>query len=377
MLIYTINLGIVMLFSFLAEYYKDKGKGLKKDGTKLPLIQFTMIAILSLSLISGLRFFVGTDYLIYVAMYADVRAHGLFTPTLDSIEIGYRVISWLFGQVFVSPFAFLFAVAVFTQVGMIMCLRRHAEIFWLACTLYILIMMYYSTFNIIRQTIACVIIFVGHRYIVSGNFKKYLLVILIAFLFHSSSLIMIPVYFLAKSDAWSKRITICFFATLLLWILYPYWAPTVMGVLSDSNYGSYADTMAKGESGANLVRLGVTFAPAFVGFIFRKRLVEKFPEMNIAINMTALKFFIMIFSMKDIYFARMAVFMQVYVYLLLPGVVNIFEDKKTRFFFAAMFVALFGIYHYILLPSEGGVIPYQTIFEVPWDWSVTDRMVIW
>lgn len=377
MIIYSVNLGIVTLFSFLSEYYREKSRGLKNDGTKLPLIQFTFIVMLSLTLISGLRFFVGTDYLIYVAMYADIRAHGLMVQSLGSIEVGYRFISWLFGQVFVSPFAFLFVVALFTQVGMIMCLRRHAEIFWMSCVLYIMIMTYYSTFNIIRQTIAATIVFIGHRYIVSNHFKKYLLVVLIGSLFHSSSLVMIPVYFLANSKAWSKRITISFFATIILWGMFPYWSSSIMGLLAESSYSSYTDGVSKGENGANMIRMAVSFMPALLGFMFRKRLVEKFPEINIAINMVALKFFIMLFSMKDMYFARLGVFMQAYLFLLLPCVVKIFDDKKTQFLFGAVLMVMFGLHHYLLLPTEGSVVPYRTIFEVPWNWSVTDRMVIW
>ena len=310
-------------------------------------------------------------------MYADIRAHGLLVQSLESIELGYKLFSWLYGLVFISPFAFMFTLSLFTQVGVVLFLRRYAESFWMSCSLYILMMWYYSSFNIIRQAMACVIVFYGYKHLKSGNFKRYLLFVLVAALFHESVLVMIPVYFLARGAAWSKRIVVCFGVTVAFYFFYPILAPAMAGLFSSSAYASYFDALVKGKTGANALRFGVAFVPAFFGFLFRKRIIEKYPDMNIPINMAAMKFFVMILSLKDIYFARLTSFFQVFIFLLIPCIVKIFDDKKTRFCLIFLIMLCYGVYHYILLPTENGVLPYRTIFEVSMDWSVTDRMVIW
>ena len=61
--------------------------------------------------------------------------------------------------------------------------------------------------NGMRQCLAAAILFIFNDLIVKGKFKLYLGVVLIVSTIHASALIMIPVYFIVRQDAWSKKLS--------------------------------------------------------------------------------------------------------------------------------------------------------------------------
>ncbi len=66
----------------------------------------------------------------------------------------------------------------------------------LSIILFFLSFNYFHQFNTMRQFIACGIVLCGFKYIYNRNFIKYLLTVLIAFLFHKIAIITIVFYFL-------------------------------------------------------------------------------------------------------------------------------------------------------------------------------------
>ena len=74
----------------------------------------------------------------------------------------------------------------------------------LSLFVYIASGIYTVSMNGIRQSLAAAIIFAATKYILDGNFKKFLLVILLASTIHQTALIFIPIYFIVRRKAWTR-----------------------------------------------------------------------------------------------------------------------------------------------------------------------------
>jgi hypothetical protein len=75
---------------------------------------------------------------------------------------------------------------------------------------------------------------------------------------------------------------------------------------------------------------------------------------------------------KANYFTRISLYFSIYHLLHLPYLVLLFEDRKLRVALGAGILACYLAYCYLLLPTEGGVLPYQTLCSAPYRWNIMD-----
>ncbi|MHB1315296.1 MAG: EpsG family protein [Christensenellales bacterium] len=372
MAVYTANLLLVFIFSYLADHFRFRSPAMNLHGENKPLIWFVLFAILTLSMVSGFRFLVGTDYVNYSILYDDLRNSLLPVVAAQQIEIGYAALSAFFGLFSEAPFAFFLFVSVVTNAFIVLALRNYSKMFWLSCVLYILTFFFFTTFNLIRQAMALSIIFYAHKYLMGKNFFKYLLCVLAAALFHTSVLIMIPVYFIVRRPAWSTVIWIGFFGVIVFFILYDSIISALFSVLSGTRYSAYDMVMKNATQGVNILRIVVAAMPVALAFVFRKGIREISPDSNIVVNMTAIAFMITVIAYKQIYFARISLYFNAYYLLLLPYFPRLFKDKRLQLIMLFGILICYTTYCYVLMPKEGGILPYKTIISAPHDWNVMD-----
>lgn len=157
------------------------------------------VAILLPILFVGLRLNVGTDYAAYVYMYnlfAVININEYFTLTENSIEIGYYLLIQLSQLIGGIPWVmFLLASIITISVAYLAIKRLAPNNIPMVFFLYLMTILPF-TLNGIRQGMAMSIVFFAISYIISGKFKKYLLFILLATSFHTSALLLLPLYFL-------------------------------------------------------------------------------------------------------------------------------------------------------------------------------------
>lgn len=371
MAVYTANLLVVSITSLLAGHFSFRSP-IRPDGTQKPLLWFVLLTVLSLSLVSGMRFLVGTDYVNYSIMYEDVRTSGMAAMEMHQIEPGYVVLSALFGLFFQEPFAFFFFVSLLTNLLIVLALRENSVCFWLSCALYILTFSFFNTFNLVRQSIAMSIVFFAHRSLVEKRMLAYFLLVGFAALFHASVLVMIPVYFIVQRPAWSPIIYLGFFAVLLFFVFYDSVVNILFAVLSETRYSAYEEMMKNSENGINVLRVAVAGAPVLLSFLFRRQLRQKYPEFHLVNNMAVLAFLVSLISLKQIYFTRISLYFSIYYLLLLPYLILIFKDTKLRIALGGVILVCYLAYCYMLLPTEGGVLPYTTICSAPPRWNIMD-----
>ena len=178
---------------------------------------FCIVAALQWILISGLRHWdVGADTYNYYSMFEDIKLTSWgaifrdFVRLQNDNEIGYDLLTKVF-QVFSGSYQlFLIVIAVFFMWSMAVWIYRNSAS---PCTSFLLFStLFYSFYAITghRQAIAtALVVFLGYDLIQKRKFWKFAAVSFAAFLIHKSSLVFVPLYFLAAVPATVGYMFLC------------------------------------------------------------------------------------------------------------------------------------------------------------------------
>lgn len=151
-----------------------------------------IIIIVLMTVIYGIRYDVGIDYLNYETQYYDT------TGFYGQREFLYEQIMQPF-KFFNAPFwifsLFVGFIIFFTLYRTAKNLNVNYDVIII---FFILTGMLFVSFNLVRQIIATVIILYAFTYISKNSFLKYCLFIILASLFHFSAIIFIPFYFITQ-----------------------------------------------------------------------------------------------------------------------------------------------------------------------------------
>lgn len=371
MTIYLVNMAMVFFFSWCADHFKYRSRP-GRDGKQLPLMVFVVLVIISLQMLGGFRYNVGTDYITYAILYDDVIFRGTEYFFPDKLEIGFLAICKLLGYVTAKPFLMFFVKSLIITILLILALRENSTCFWFSCMLLIFTLSYYGTFNAVRQAVAIGFMLYSSKYLFKGEFWKYCFVIILGALFHRTAVTMIPVYFVVRRPAWSKLMLGFIIGVIAAYLLYNLMLAGVLGVLGGTKYGN--EEYLSADMGANVLQFLVQTAPLLPAFLFRKELRQRFPQADIVVNLCTISCGIMLIAMRHVYFARLGMYFSIYITLLAPMLWQVFHDKKVKIAVGGLMLACYFIFCLVLMPVSSDLLPYQSIFSLPSDWTIIDEV---
>jgi len=208
-----INLLIYNAFLFLVVFLtpgKLNNKSavlLKKETNGFLWNTRLVIVLLSFMVIAGMReSYVGTDYHHYLDFYNYILDHGYIGSHFKSKEIGWDYLNLWFGSFNIPAGIFFGFVAGIMWYFFIMGSYRYQ--FLLPLMLFFIISSGYMfwTFSGLRQSIAIMIFFYSIRFIIEKQLLYYVGFVLIASLFHSSAIMLLPLYLL-RNIKFNQRFT--------------------------------------------------------------------------------------------------------------------------------------------------------------------------
>jgi transmembrane protein EpsG len=321
---------------------------------------------LSLVILSTIRNEVGDDFDGYRDFY--------FAPGWD-VEMEYiYIIIARFLRFFSLPFAFFLGLMALLTIGFIWWgLRKHADFFYMSLILFVLLGMYIYSFNIVRHFVALSIIFCfGLEQIKQQNFKKYLLVVCIAGLFHASAFFCLPLYF-------------------ILWRHYPAWACILFVVIAFClNAGLGTQAIVSG--------LSIFLPPKYAGYlqflpdyinaldepfylkilnnldkiiicvilmVNRSRLVAINKYNIVLINFFYLNLLFSFFSRGIGPLQRIGFYFSIFSILAIPLVIYLGKNKTQKALISGGLIIAYMAFFilFFLEKNIGGGIPYKTIFN--------------
>lgn len=153
-----------------------------------------------LVLLAALRVGVGNDYNTYIQ-----NAHELYVGGYTITEPGYNaVVKALYAMAGGEEYLLIFAVfAVFTVFIFLKAMYEQSDDFAISFFLFMMLGVYFRSFNTVRYYFALAVTLYSLRYVVKREYLKFVVIILLAALFHKSVLVVIPLYFIA-SFRWNK-----------------------------------------------------------------------------------------------------------------------------------------------------------------------------
>lgn len=301
-------------------------------------ISFTAVIIIC---VSGLRSGIG-DTGAYMQGYESM-ATGQSKFKFEG-EFLFGILQLLVLQISSDPQIFIFVIALITNLLNIICFNKYRSYLELEIYLYITSGYYIVSMNGIRQCLAAAILFICTKFIVDGYFKKYFVCVVIISFIHQSALIMIPLYFIIRQEAWSKRVIQMMILGFIGVLFYDQLSAILFKVIEDTKYNVYSEYVFGGSS---FTRTLVNAVPVVLAFIKRKDIKEKWPEGDIFINISILNLIFVSFSMVNMIFNRFTFYFQPYNFILIPFIIkNCFKGKERRIIYLGLIVCYFIFFYY-------------------------------
>ncbi|SDN21800.1 EpsG family protein [Alkalicoccus daliensis] len=336
-----LNLGAVFSFAFTARYFSVPViQDLSFPPKAKPNAYLALLALSVMVAVAGLRRGIGDTY-----VYRDIFDETVWSLNLalEAEEPGFAVLQWLLQHISSDGQILIFTASLITLTLITAVLYKYSRLFELSLYVFITSGMFLVSMNGMRQYLAASIVFAGASFLFKGKLIPYVLTVLLASTFHQSALIMLPVYFIVRREAWTKSTMALVFAGTVFAFGYDQFSHIIFGAISETKYGSYSEF---DEGGANIIRVMVTAAPVMLAYFGRHKLKEIFPESHIVVNLSLMGFIFMMVSTQQWIFARMAIYFDLFSLILISWVVKVFAEKDQRFIYYVIVVLYLFYFFY-------------------------------
>lgn len=348
------NLFLVYIFSVFSRMNapRSRWESDPRNYNKL----FIVLALICLICVSGFRYKVGTDFYQYTENFQYITKESLEETEAPAFDyLSYYLKTYVSN----NPQIMFLVTAAIINILIVFNLYKYSTRFELSMWLYITTFVYYSTMNGVRQWIASSIIFYAIKYLQNRNFKAYAIIILFASMFHASSLVMLPLYFLVNVKSFSKRNLYIIIGFMAAVFAYGQFVPILFKLLEGTQYAHYFDLVSDTSNGIHPLRLIVYFIPVAMFGIFYKQLN---PNEDIKIdrifNLCIIGFLLMFLATKQVFFARLVYYFDVYYLLLIPRLVDVGNKKLNRLMYFCIMSGYFAFSYVLLASGEAWIVPY-------------------
>lgn len=325
MSIYYITIILVSFFCFLAKTFDYKTVQvdiLNRNKHSQATMIFYIVAVCVLVFVAGFRYRVGTDFGGYY-LYYEKYANEFWRHLITFDEPGFRFICWVTVFIKGNGTTAIFLSAAITAILFLKTIYKNTDCLLSATLLYIFLGCWHGSFNGIRQYLAAAVIFSGIRYIKEKCLWKYVITVFIAFLFHTSAILMIFAYFIAHNKINLKNILFLILGSLIVLFSFSEISEFVGVILQEdlSNEGVYLTNTV------NIFRVLVAIAPAvfFLIFYWKKQMTV---EQRMWLNLLILNGIIMLATSNSTYFARMGIYTDTFTAIAIPELSKRFSYKN-------------------------------------------------
>ncbi len=155
----------------------------------------------------------GYDRYIYAELFdsmAEVTRSGGNPWASDSFafygsEFGYGTLCALISYITGNRYIFIFILTMTIYILLIVSLRQYVDNAPFAVVMF-MALWFFFTFTYLRQVIGCTIVWLSIRYIIERRLAPFLLVLFIAYSFHNSAVVFLPMYFLPMKKFQRQRV---------------------------------------------------------------------------------------------------------------------------------------------------------------------------
>lgn len=364
MIIYLLNLFSIPFWNI---FFKQIGLQRKSIKMTMVFVFFQMV------LIAGLRNVnIGIDTKNYLNIYMFTQSVDLMDIFTYYLESGYVILNQFVKYLFDSFNALLFINSLITLIGVYEFINRFSKNKIMSLFLFITLGYFSSTMNIMRQYIALVFILNSYfYYIKEKNYFKVYINVLIASLFHSSSL-FVAVAILFYDKIYSKKINGYNFLykclITLSVITFSFITSYIFQLVFNNEYYDYIVNGAGYTTSIFNLNFFIKVSLSIIYlFVRKKRFINKscLIEMNFLNYLNFISCIVSIMAIKFSMFNRINLYFSftliVFIPILIENINMKFSEKKYIKF--VIYLSFFIVYIVSLLSNNNGICPYQFYFS--------------
>lgn len=299
---------------------------------------------------------VGTDYIGYLQYFGEIKPGDwsfLFSSErpYPNFEKGYLVLTQLMSLMSQTDTFFTFIMAIIMSISPLVTIKRYAQPVWAGVFVFFALGIYINSFNILRQTIAMYICWLSIPYILNRSFIKFFFLVTLAFFFHKTSLIFIPLYFVPNIK-FSFRY--CFTIVLIACSIYVLLLPIMSYLTIALNLNNYLESDV---SGGYMLLLFMLCCFIICICALKNKLDS---SVNFFIHMLFWAALLQIMAIKFNILTRFIDYYKISLIVLLPRAIYSPFFRKNRRLIIFSFIILFICYFYKAnISNLTGAIPYM------------------
>lgn len=338
-------------------------------GQKRKLRTLTIFAILIPTLVGGLRFHVGVDYVSYMSKLMVAPESGL--AEFSSKYGGMEPALWLFGQLpwQIFFFATSFLTILFFYLGFKNFKSKHIGL----CMLLVMLVIFPQALGGVRQGVAMAICFYAFSHIPKRHYATFFTLIIFAAIFHYSSLVMLlilPLYHLiVEKPETDKKFLIktgIMIAALGVAVVVGFQIIEHIPFLSKYaiyNTDAFVEQYGKYTSSHNILPELASFAliTMFYGHLVKGRKDDgRFMFMSIILMLA-----ITLIGFKVPLASRLADYFIAFFILAITSAIDTFDNQNSRNIMAGIAIAYAALFFIagVYINGSGEIFPYRSLFE--------------
>jgi len=332
-------------------------------------VRWLQLSFFLIFLFLALRYDFGNDYQNYLVGFGDVNAFN----KLPDFEPGWVLLCRLFNPV--GFFAMVAVLAAFNCIVYYQLIKKYVPpaYYWFAVFLYVFnadMMLIHS--SAMRQSVAIAIFVYAFDFLYKKNYLRYFLCIAVAAFFHSSALILFPIFILGAFNWKVNRIAaVTLFAVFVLVIVFVEFLAPYIGRLVYMFFEQYSVYQTGADS-----RIGTGLAFVFRLILFALVLVYaqfQTGAISLLFKIGILALFVEPFGFDIVMISRMGMYFQPALLAVIPLVIwnikghNIYRTcSKCSLVAAYIVITLYSFYGFFqseVWRDRFGT--YKTIFSAP------------
>lgn len=251
----------------------------------------------------------------------------------------------------------LIVTSIIVLIGIFIFIYLNSPNVMLSVFLYLALYLYFFSFNGVRQAIAMSIVVSGFHYILERKFLKYLLIIILASLFHQTSIIFIIFYFFYGIKVNLKNV---FFILGVFSIMFFYLESIIKFAVSFFDGLSYLlNTSLLSNSGGLLFPIINLAVLIFILYIKYQNKVED-RKLDLMIYIVLFGFLTSVLAIKIYILLRFVYYFFTYYIVAIPYAISFVKGKKEKITLISL-VTIFGSIYMLVRLTNGwhNVTPYN------------------
>lgn len=358
-LVYAGVIGISFLLVSLAE-----NKGYINNQRKFNKVLFTIVLSI-IVIFCGIRYDVGTDYMSYYNEFIGFKFNSFvdIIGYLENRELIPLIIRYISNNILHNEYIFFFITSLLVVGSIFLSIYKRKRYLPIAYSLLMFLCLDLgASFNAVRQYMAIGLVTIAYFYMEKKEIKKFLLMVILAGLCHSSAYIILMVYPISITKFNIDKIYKSLIIIITIITIFGY--NSIIKLISSidifSRYSRYLSNDI--DIGVGLLLMNIPIL--LVLLLYGRKLIKYNHSNKIYIFLFILGFLLKNLEYVAPFAGRIAWYFSIAQIFILPQLICIASDKLERFIFK-LFIIGYAIFQFVYMYGIQGyheIFPYTTIF---------------